>query len=110
MAPRGSGFRLDPDFEKRLTSSPLVGEIMQPRTAAVAEQAKRNTRYRGIARGMFAVVGIGPGGRMVGRVGSDDMKTGWAEFGTSKIAQERALGRALESVVGPIQSQGGRGA
>lgn len=103
-------FDLDRSFERGLVRTVGVGEVLQPMTARVASRVKQITRYRGIARGVFAQVGRRGDGTMVGRVGSDDLKTGFAEFGTSKIPQERALGRALEEVVGPIVSRGGTGA
>lgn len=95
-------FQRDARFEADFLGSTEFGEILQPIASDVAEQAKRNTRYRGIARGMRVEVGR-VAGRFVGRVSSDDLKTGWAEFGTSKIPQERALGRALETIVGPVE-------
>lgn len=103
---KGTKFTLDPEFERKLLGSTSVGEVLQPLTARVAARVKTITRYRGIAAGVFAQVGI-VDGKHRGRVGSDDMKTGWAEFGTARIPQERALGRALEEVVGPIVAQGG---
>jgi hypothetical protein len=96
-------FRLDPGFEREFLSSTAFGEILQPITADVAARAKANTRYRSIAAGIGAQVGRRSDGVMVGRVAGDDFKTGWAEFGTSRFPTERALGRALEEIVGPIQ-------
>lgn len=102
----GRRFIPDPGFEDELVRSNGVGEVLQPLTAQTAARAKENTRYRSIAAGIGAVVGPRPDGVMVGRVVGDDFKTGWAEFGTSRFPQERALGRALEEIVGPIVSSG----
>lgn len=96
----------DPTFEHDLVRSPQVGEVLQPLTAQTAARAKELTRYRSIAAGIGAAVGARSDGVLVGRVVGDDFKTGWAEFGTVRFPQERALGRALEEIVGPIVSSG----
>jgi hypothetical protein len=106
LSRRSARFLADPRFELELLRSPGVGEAIQPLTARTAARAKEITRYRGIAAGISAIVAENSEGKIVGRVVGDDMKTGWAEFGTSRIPQERALGRALEETVGPIASSG----
>lgn len=103
MAP--SIFVQDPTFEEKLLATDTIGEVLQPLTAETAAKAKTLTRYRSIAAGISATVGARNDGRMVGRVVGDDFKTGWAEFGGARFAQERALGRALEEVVGPVQNE-----
>jgi hypothetical protein len=103
----GKHFELDRRFEAQLLGSKQFGEFLAPIVDDVAEQAKRNTRSRGIAKGMRGEVGI-IGERYVGRVSSNDFKTGWFEFGTSKVPMERALGRALEAIVGPVEQGRGR--
>lgn len=93
---------LDRSFVVELPRNPLVGEMLQPLTAEVAAAARRNTRSRSVAAGIAVVVGLGPNG-FVGRVVGDDFKTGWFEFGTSRIPAEHLLSRALEEVVGSLR-------
>ncbi len=96
-------FTPDRTFEVEILSSTGLGELLQPLTAQVADRARSIFSSRSVKAGIGVSVGLGPGG-MRGRVVGEDFKTGWFEFGTSRIPAERGLGRALEEIIGPVQS------
>ena len=101
-------FRLDPTFERDLLSSSELGNVILELTEKTADRARElapddpNTPGSSVARGIDASVDRTARG-WIGRVNGWDFKTGWFEFGTSRVRARRMLGRALEETVGPVE-------
>lgn len=90
-----------PTIEKLLSRDIGVGRALMVRAVASANRAKElapvlSGDYR---NGIEAAgPGIGPHGTMVARVIGKDFKSGWIEFGTSRIGAQACLRRGCEAI------------
>lgn len=78
---------------QRVSALPAVRTALRTQAALIASRARQIDQSEGAASTITIVDGIRPGGRAYANVVSDNVD---GEYGTSKTARRRTLGRAAD--------------